>query len=64
MAESRASSITVESAIAMFLAKIKYGPEYVCMSCHRMMYNKSVVEFNREKYSKTSDDILRLVMMY
>ena len=61
MAESRASSITVESAIAMFLAKIKYGPEYVCMSCHRMMYNKSVVEFNREKYSKTSDDILSKV---
>ena len=61
MAESRASNITVESAIAMFLAKIQYGPEYVCMSCRGMMYNKGVVEFNREKYSKTSDDVLSKV---
>ena len=38
-----------------FLAKVKMGPDYVCTSCHRMMYMHTVVPF---KYSKASPELL------
>ena len=44
MASKRASSVSLETAIADFLSKVQYGPDYVCMSCHRMMYRKSVID--------------------
>ena len=44
MAKKRASTIvTLNSAIASFQSKIKIGPEFVCTSCHRMMYRQNVV---------------------
>ena len=51
MASKRASSVSLETAIADFLSKVQYGPDYVCMSCHRMMYRKSVIDFQRAKYT-------------
>ena len=57
----RASSITIENAITAFLTKVKIGPEFVCTSCHRMMYKKCVVPFNRTKYKKPSFDVLNNV---
>ena len=26
------------------------GPDYVCICCHRILYKKSVVKFNKAKY--------------
>ena len=57
----RASSITIDNAITAFLTKVKIGPEFVCTSCHRMMYKKCVVPFNRTKYKKPSFDVLNNV---
>ena len=44
MASKQASSVSLETEIADFLSKVQYGPDYVCMSCHRMMYRKSVID--------------------
>ena len=44
MASKQAS---LETAIVDFLSKVQYGPDYVCMSCHHMMYRKSVIDFQR-----------------
>ena len=51
MASKRASSVSLETAIADFWSKVQYGPDYVCMSCHRMMYRKSVIDFQRAKHT-------------
>ena len=41
-----------------FQAKVKVGPEYVCTSCHRMVYKHSVVDFNPAKYTKATPELL------
>ena len=61
MTNKRASIVALESAIASFQSKIQYGPEYVCMSCHRMMYRQSAVQFDEDKYTKTTSDVLEKV---
>ena len=58
MVSKRASSVLLETAIADFLSKVQYGPNYVCMSCHRMMYRKSVIDFQRAKYTKATCEVL------
>ena len=57
----RASSITIDNAITAFLTKVKIGPEFVCTSCHRMMYKKCFVPFNSTKYKKATSDVLNKV---
>ena len=37
---------------------MKVGPEYVCTSCHRMMYKHSVVFFKPAKYTKVTPELL------
>ena len=61
MTNKCASSVALESATASFQSKIQYGPEYVSMSCHRMMYRQSVVQFDKDKYTKTASDVLEKV---
>ena len=58
MASMRARSVTLEAAVSTFQSEVKVGPDCVCMCCHRMMYSKSVVPYNREKYTKASADVL------
>ena len=36
----------------------KEGHDYVCVSCHRLMYRQTVVRLNRDKYKKASDTLL------
>ena len=43
MASKRKRNVSVEHAILSFHHDIKNGPDFVCTSCHRMMYRKSVV---------------------
>lgn len=48
-------SLSVIDASRSFISAISEGPDYVCTCCHRLMYRKTVVEFNPTKYSKLSD---------
>lgn len=49
------------SAIDSLQAKVKVGPEFVCTSCHRMMYRLSVDQLNKDKCTKASDELLHKV---
>ena len=40
----RSRCVSVEQAISAFHSETKSGPEFVCTSCHRMMYRKGVVQ--------------------
>ena len=44
-----------------FHAAVREGPDYVCTCCHRLMYRKTVVEFNRSKFSKLSENFIHAV---
>ena len=44
------SKLNVDVCISQFCQKIKQGPYYVCTVCHRMLYRKSVLIFNKQKY--------------
>ena len=61
LAQKRGLSVSVESAIAAFHMEMKSGPDYVCTCCHCMMYKKSVVPCNREKYSKANKSVFQQV---
>ena len=47
MAKKRALTITMDNAIAGFQSKAKIGPDFVCTTCHCMMYKQSVVICNK-----------------
>ncbi len=55
--KSRAN-VSLQAAIETFVAKTKQGPDYVCNSCHRLMYRQTVVLLDRQKYTKASPDVL------
>ena len=44
------SKLNVDVCISQFRQKIKQGPYYVCTVCHRMLYRKSVLIFNKQKH--------------
>ena len=46
----KTSKLQVDVCISQFCQKIKEGPYYVCTVCNRMLYRKSVLLFNKEKY--------------
>ena len=48
----------LEEVSQKFLSAVREGPEYICNCCHRLMYQKTVVEFHLRKYSKLSEDVL------
>ena len=50
--------LSVESVIDSFITKTKQGPDFVCSSCHRLMYQQTVMPLNIEKYTKASSTIL------
>ena len=47
---SKISKLHVDVCISQFCQKIKEGPYYVCTVCNRMLYRKSVLIFNKQKY--------------
>ena len=53
-AAKKANDVSVEQAIVSFHSDNKNGPDFVCTSCHRLMYRKSVVPCNTAKYSKAA----------
>ena len=58
MASKRHPSSPLQCVIDSFVAKTKQGPDYVCTSCHRLMYRQSVSPLNVHKYAKASPVIL------
>ena len=48
----RSDIVSLQHVIDSFIAKTKQGPDYVCTSCHRLMYKQNVVPVNVHKYSK------------
>ncbi len=54
----RSQGIPLPNVIQSFIAKTKQGPDYVCKSCHRLMYKKSVISLNVHKYVKASPELL------
>ena len=64
MANKRSSNVSLEHAILSFHCDIKYGHDFVCTCCHRMMHRKSVVPYNLAKYSKCSKDLLKNVFSF
>ena len=61
MSNRRQRNVTVEYAISAFHSEIKSGPDFVCTCCHRMMYRKSVVVCNKDKYVKAGNNVLQKV---
>ena len=57
----RKRSLCIENMISAFHTDIKNGADFVCSSCHRMMYKKSVVQLNKSKYTKTGSVVLQQV---
>ena len=41
----------------IFWDTVKEGPDYVCTCCHRLMYRKTVLEFQRSKYEERLQEI-------
>ena len=58
MANARSKVQPVVTVIEEFQAKVKVGLEYVCTSCHRMMYKHSVVIFKPTKYTQAFSELL------
>ena len=58
MANARSKVRPVITVIEEFQTKVKVCPEYVCTSCHRMMYKHSVVTFKPTKYTQASPELL------
>lgn len=38
------------------------GPEFVCLTCYRLMYKQNGVLYNQAYYTKVSDGMLRRVV--
>lgn len=45
----------LDVAIKRFLSAVRSGPEYVCTSCHRLLFSNQVIECNRNVYSVTPE---------
>ena len=41
------------NVIALFLSKVKCGPDYVCIVCRRLLYKSSVILLNESKYGES-----------
>ena len=37
---------------------MKHGPDFMCLSCHRLMYRQTVKPLNKLKYAKASQSLL------
>ena len=55
MVNKRKRNVSIEHAISAFNCEIRNGPDFVCTCCHRMMYKKTVVSCNKDKYTKASN---------
>ena len=62
MAQSRNNTNDISKITSLFLEKIKFGPDFVCCCCHRMMYRQNVQLFYNRKYPKLSEEQFRTIL--
>ena len=62
MAQSRNNTNDISKITSLFLEKIKFGPDFVCCCCHRMMYRQNVQLFYNRKYPKLSNEQFRTIL--
>ena len=53
---------TFDKAVAKFLSKMAIGADFVCTSCHRLLYRNSIMTCNRAKYTKCIEELLDSVL--
>ena len=53
----RLNSMLLEASRA-FTSAIKEGPDYVCVCCNRLMYHKTVLEFQMSRYDKAPSNFV------
>ena len=51
----RTHGISIEQAGINFRRTLSDLPEFVCTCCHRLLWRRSVIKFDRSKYDMTSD---------
>ena len=54
--------VSLQYVIDSFIAKTKQRPDYVCTSCHRLMYKQNVVPVKVHKYNKATPALLADVL--
>ena len=59
---SRRSNVSIDNAVESFINKTKEGPNYICVSCQRLMYRQTVVSFTKSKYTKAKTPLLNAVV--
>ena len=60
-ANVRGATKPIDVVIDEFLSKVKLGPDYVCTSCHRMMYKHTVCQYKPTKYCKASSELIHKI---
>ena len=50
-------SISLSKASQAFISATNEGPDYVCVCCNRLMYRKTVQEYELTKYSNAPKGI-------
>ena len=58
-AAKKASYVSVQQAIMSFHSDIRNGPDFVCTSCQRLMYSRSVIPRNTAKGGRHRDQTNR-----
>ena len=53
----QASTQSIEEVSYSFAAAVKDGPDYVCTCCHRLMYQKTVIDFRPTKHTKLPEEL-------
>ena len=56
--DSQQNQPSLMEASHAFISATKEGPDYVCVSCNRLMYRKTVQEFQVSKYDKASSEFV------
>ena len=54
------SAQSIEVISQVFITATKEGSDYICTCCHRLMYQKTVIEFNISKYPKAPEEFVSM----
>ena len=59
--KANSASVTAGKRVQKFRNAVKQGPCYICVSCNRCHYLKSVVHFKEEKYNIETENIFAVI---
>ena len=62
IALSRNKANDILEITSSFLEKVKFGPDFVCCCCHRIMYRQNVQRYSTGKYPKLSEEQFRTIL--